>query len=73
VETGAGRLLPTTAATGRGLEDNMGEVEEDNNGDGLDTSLGMRGLEVVMAGDGASFSRDFCRGPPNIDWGITII
>jgi len=72
VETGAGRLLPTTAATGRGFEDNMGEVEEDSNGDGLDTSLGMEWVEEVM-GDGASFSRDFCRGPPNIDWGITII
>jgi len=66
---GAGRLLPTTAATGRGLEESSGEtVADDRRGDG-EVVEERRG--EVFRGIGASLSRDFC--PANIDWGMTMI
>jgi len=66
---GAGRLLPTTAATGRGLDESSGETEaDDRRGDG-EAVEERRG--EVLRGIGASRSRDFC--PASIDWGMTMI
>jgi len=66
---GAGRLLPTTAATGRGLEESRGETEaDDRRGDGEEER---RGELFLGMGEGASLSRDFC--PVSIDWGMTMI
>jgi len=66
---GAGRLLPTTAATGRGLDERRGEMEaDDRRGDGEEER---RGEVFLGIGEGASLSRDFC--PVSIDWGMTII
>ena len=67
---GAGLLLPTTAATGRGLEERRGEMEaEDRRGDGEVEER--RGEVFLGIGEGARRSRDFC--PASIDWGMTMI
>lgn len=67
---GAGLLLPTTVATGRGLDESRGETEaDDRRGEGAAVEE-RRG--EVLRGIGARRSRDFCC-PASIDWGMTMI
>ena len=63
-------MLPTTAATGRGLDESIGEMAaEERSGEG---ELVDRSAELFrLMGEGARRSRDFC--PASIDWGITMI
>ena len=62
-------MLPTTAATGRGLDESRGETEaDDRRGEGEEER---RGELFLGMGEGASLSRDFC--PVSIDWGMTMI
>lgn len=74
--TGAGRLLPTTKATGRGLDKRRGEVDLEDKSEDVDDKRGEIEADE-RSGDSlgimgcASFT--LCWFPPSMDCGITII